>query len=107
MHLMLAQDVPEDFVVGTGVTHSVEQLVERAFGVVGLDWRDHVVCDAAFVRPAEVDHLCADPSKAVKQLGWEPKVGFDALITMMVESDLALLSGPGGYGDDPFGPEAW
>ena len=55
--------------VGTGVTHSVEELVARAFGVAGLDWRDHVVCDAAFVRPADVDHLCADPSKAVKQLG--------------------------------------
>ncbi len=107
MHLMLARDVPEDFVVGTGVTHSVEELVDRAFRVAGLDWRDHAVGDAAFVRPADDDQLCADPSKAVKQLGWEPKVGFDALITMMVESDLALLSGPGGYGDDPFGPEAW
>ncbi|HEY6274846.1 MAG TPA: GDP-mannose 4,6-dehydratase [Streptosporangiaceae bacterium] len=104
MHLMLTADTPADVVVGTGVTHSVEELVGRAFGVAGLDWRDHVVCDAAFVRPAEVDQLCADPSTAVKQLGWEPKVGFDELVTMMVESDLALLSGPG---DDPFGPDAW
>ena len=107
MQLMLAADTPADVVVGTGVTHSVEELVDRAFGVAGLDWRDHVVVDAAFVRPAEVDQLCADPSTAVKQLGWEPKVGFDELVTMMVESDLALLSGPGGYGDEPFGPDTW
>ena len=107
MHLMLARDEPEDFVVGTGVTHSVEELVDRAFAVAGLDWREHVVCDEAYVRPAEVDHLCADPSKAAKELGWEPTVGFDELVTMMVESDLALLSGPGAHEDDSFGPEAW
>ncbi len=107
MQLMLARDEPGDFVVGTGVTHSVEELVERAFRVGGLDWRDHVVCDAAYVRPAEVDHLCADPSKAAKELGWEPSVGFDELVTMMVESDLAQLSGPGAHEDDSFGPEAW
>jgi GDPmannose 4,6-dehydratase len=107
MHLMLARDAPEDFVVGTGVTHSVEELVARAFRVAGLDWRDHVVCDAAFVRPADVDQLCADPSKAVKQLGWEPKIGFDELITMMVESDLELLGRSGTYDDDPFGPDTW
>jgi GDPmannose 4,6-dehydratase len=107
MHLMLARDEPDDFVVGTGVTHSVEELVERAFAVAGLDWREHVVCDAGFVRPAEVDHLCADPSKAAKDLPWEPTVGFDELVTMMVESDLALLSGPGAHADDSFGPEAW
>jgi GDPmannose 4,6-dehydratase len=107
MHLMLAQDQPEDYVVGTGVTHSVEELVERAFGVAGLDWREHITVDAAFVRPAEVDQLCADPAKAAAQLGWEPKIGFDELITMMVESDLKLLSGPGGHEDDAFSPDAW
>jgi len=107
MHMMLARDAPEDFVVGTGVTHSVEELVERAFAVAGLDWSEHVVCDAGYVRPAEVDHLCADPSKAAKELRWEPTVGFDELVQMMVESDLALLSGPGGHDDDSFGPEAW
>jgi GDPmannose 4,6-dehydratase len=107
MHLMLARDTPEDFVVGTGVTHSVGELVELTFSVAGLDWRDHVVCDAAYVRPAEVDELCADASKAAKQLGWEPTVGFDELVTMMVESDLALLAGPGEHDDDAFGPEAW
>jgi GDPmannose 4,6-dehydratase len=107
MHLMLNRDTPEDFVVGTGVTHSVEELVERAFAVAGLDWREHVVCDAAYVRPAEVDHLCANPAKAAKELGWKPTVGFEELVTMMVESDLALLAGPGGHEDDSFGPEAW
>jgi GDPmannose 4,6-dehydratase len=107
MHLMLTRDQPEDFVVGTGVTHSVGELVERAFGVAGLDWRDHVVCDASYVRLAEVDHLCADPSKAAKDLGWEPTVGFDDLVAMMVESDLALLSVAGAGEDDSYGPEAW
>ncbi len=94
-------------VVGTGVTHSVEELVDLAFSVAGLDWREHVTVDAAFVRPAEVDQLCADPAKAAAELGWEPKIGFDELITMMVESDLKLLSGPGGHEDDAFSPDAW
>ena len=107
MHLMLGQDEPEDYVIGTGVTHSVEELVEQAFAVAGLDWRDHVTVDAAFVRPAEVDQLCADPAKAAARLGWAPQVGFDELITMMVEADLKLLSGPGGHEDDSFGPDAW
>ncbi len=107
MQLMLAQSEPDDFVVGTGVTHTVEELVVRAFGVAGLDWREHVVCDAAFVRPAEVDQLCADPSQAAERLGWEPKIGFDELIAMMVESDLELLSTPGSHEDDSFGLEAW
>jgi GDPmannose 4,6-dehydratase len=103
MHLMLTQDTPEDFVVGTGVTHSVEELVSRAFSVAGLDWQEHVVCDAAYVRPAEVDHLCADPSRAAKELGWEPTVGFDELVTMMVEADVDLLAG--GHEEEAF--EAW
>jgi GDPmannose 4,6-dehydratase len=107
MQLMLAADEPDDYVVGTGLTHTVEELVERAFGIAGLDWREHVVCDAAFVRPAEVDQLCADPSKAAERLGWVPKLGFDELIAMMVESDLKLLSTPGSHEDDSFGPEAW
>ena len=107
MHLMLGQDEPEDYVIGTGVTHSVEELVEQAFAVAGLDWREHITVDAAFVRPAEVDQLCADPSRAAGRLGWEPQVGFEELITMMVEADLKLLSGPGGHEDDSFGPDAW
>src|SRR6266700_4069270 len=106
MHLMLGQDEPADYVVGTGVTHAVEELVERAFGVAGLDWRDHVVCDAAFIRPAEVDHLCADPSKARDQLGWELKIGFEELVAMMVEADLALLSANGGQAEDSFGSDS-
>ncbi|HLX50720.1 MAG TPA: GDP-mannose 4,6-dehydratase [Streptosporangiaceae bacterium] len=107
MRLMLAQDEPADYVVGTGITHSVEQLVQRAFEVAGLDWRDHVVCDAAFIRPAEVDKLCADASKARERLGWTPSTTFDELVTMMVESDLNLLSAPGGYADDSFSHDVW
>jgi len=107
MRLMLAQDEPADYVVGTGITHSVEQLVQRAFEVAGLDWRDHVVCDAAFIRPAEVDKLCADASKARERLGWTPSTTFDELVTMMVESDLHLLSAPGGYADDSFSHDVW
>ncbi|HEY7142756.1 MAG TPA: GDP-mannose 4,6-dehydratase [Streptosporangiaceae bacterium] len=107
MHLMLGQDEPADFVVGTGVTHTLEELLDQAFSVAGLDWRDHVVCDAAFIRPAEVDQLCADPAKARDLLGWEPKTGFDELIAMMVEADLKLLADSGDHVEDSFGPDAW
>jgi GDPmannose 4,6-dehydratase len=105
--MMLAQAEPTDYVVGTGVTHSVGELVELAFGVVGLDWRDHVVTDAAFIRPAEVDQLCANPAKAASELGWVPEIGFEELVTMMVEADLKLLSESGGHAEDSFGPDAW
>jgi len=107
MHLMLGRDSPDDYVIGTGVTHSVAELLERAFQAAGLDWRDHVVTDAAFIRPAEVDQLCADPSRARQELGWEPTVGFEELVTLMVEADLKLLSTSGGYAENSFGPEAW
>ena len=107
MQLMLGQDEPADYVIGTGETHSVQELIECAFGAAGLDWRDHVVTDAAFIRPAEVDHLCADPSRARDELGWEPKIGFEELVTMMVEADLELLSVSGGYAEDSFGSDAW
>jgi GDPmannose 4,6-dehydratase len=90
---MLQQDEPDDFVVGTGETHRVGEFVEIAFRHVGLNWRDYVVIDPAFVRPAEVDLLLSDPSKARRQLGWVPKVTFEELVTMMVDSDLAALSG--------------
>jgi GDPmannose 4,6-dehydratase len=106
MHLMLGRDEPEDYVVGTGVTHSVEEFLGRAFAAAGLDWHDHVVTDAAFIRPADVDRLCADPSKARERLGWEPKIGFEELVTMMVEADLELLSA-GGQAEDSFGSDAW
>ena len=107
MYLMLRREEPTDYVVGTGVTHSVGELVELAFGVVGLDWRDHVVTDAAFIRPAEVDQLCANPAKAASELGWEPGIGFEELVAMMVEADLKLLTESGGDAADSFGPDAW
>ena len=93
MWRMLQHDKPEDFVIGTGESHSVQELVEEAFRCVGItDWQKYVVQDPALLRPAEVDHLIADASKAKKVLGWEPKVKFKELIKMMVEADLALLS---------------
>jgi GDPmannose 4,6-dehydratase len=87
------------------VTHSVEDLLDHAFKVADLDWRDHVVTDAAFIRPAEVDKLCADPSAAREQIGWEPKMAFEELIAMMVEADLELLSS-GGHAEESFG-DTW
>jgi GDPmannose 4,6-dehydratase len=95
MHLMLRAGTPEDYVIGTGRTRSVRELVQAAFGAVDLDWERHVVCDPALHRPAEVDLLCADPKKAKAQLGWEPTVSFEDLIAMMVEADIRLLAGGG------------
>jgi GDPmannose 4,6-dehydratase len=92
MWRMLQQPTPEDYVVGTGQTHSVRDLVETAFGHVGLDWRKHVTSDPRYMRPAEVDVLQADPSKAERELGWRPKVGFAELVSMMVDADLERLS---------------
>ncbi|MGH7720374.1 MAG: GDP-mannose 4,6-dehydratase [Gemmatimonadaceae bacterium] len=89
MWRMLQPDAPEDYVVGTGTTRSVRELCEVAFGVAGLDYRDHVVQDPAFFRPAEVDLLVADPSKVTTELGWRPTVSFEELVRMMVEADLA------------------
>jgi len=91
MWLMLQRDKPQDYVVGTGQTHSVRELVEIAFGHVGLDYRDFVVSDPKYYRPAEVDLLLADPSKARRELGWSPKIGFAELIAMMVDADLERL----------------
>ena len=76
-----------------------------AFSAAGLNWRDHVVTDAAFIRPAEVDRLCADSSKARDKLGWEPKIGFEELVTMMVDADLHLLAG--GQAGEEFSADAW
>jgi len=90
MHVMLQQDRPEDFVIATGATHSVREFCEIAFSTLGLDYREHVASDdARFLRPAEVDILIGDASKARTVLGWEPKVSFAELVAMMVESDLA------------------
>ena len=92
MWRMLQQPSPQDYVIGTGKTHSVRELVEAAFSHVGLDWEEHVVTNPKFMRPAEVDLLLADPSKARQELGWTPKVDFQQLIAMMVDADLERLS---------------
>ncbi len=91
MWLMLQQDVPDDYVVATGETHSVERLLEVAFNCVDLDWKNFTVQDERFMRPAEVDLLVGDPGKAGKALGWEPQVNFEQLIQMMVEADYQTL----------------
>ena len=93
MWMMLQQDKADDYVIATGVSHSVRQLVECAFGHVGLDWRKYVRVDQAFIRPAEVDHLIGDASKARRVLGWTPDVDFERLVAMMVDADLARLAG--------------
>jgi GDPmannose 4,6-dehydratase len=91
MWLMLQQDEPDDYVVATGETHSVQRLIEVAFGYVGLEWQNYVVQDERYMRPAEVDLLIGDPSKAKNKLNWQPKVTFEQLIEMMVQSDLEQL----------------
>lgn len=91
MWLMLQQDNPEDFVIATGETFSVEDFLQEAFSYVDLDWHDYVVQDPRFMRPAEVDLLVGDPSKAGAELGWEPIVPFSQLVQMMVDADLELL----------------
>jgi GDPmannose 4,6-dehydratase len=93
MWLMLQQHEADDFVIATGESHSVRQLVDVAFGHAGLDWEKYVKLDPRFLRPAEVDHLIGDPSKARSHLGWKPEVDFKGLVTMMVDADIARLSG--------------
>ena len=92
MWLMLQQDQPDDYVIATGVCHSVRELVEIAFARVGLDWQKYVKVDPALLRPAEVDHLLGDSSKARKALGWTPQVDFRRLVEMMVDEDVARVS---------------
>ena len=94
MWRMLQADSPEDFVIATGEAHSVQEFCELAFSHVGLNWQDYVKYDARYERPAEVDYLLGDPSKAKAKLGWEPQVGFPELVAMMVDSDLASLRNP-------------
>jgi GDPmannose 4,6-dehydratase len=96
MHLMLQRPVADDFVIGTGVTHSVQQFCAAAFRHVGLRWEDHVVSDPSRRRPADVMTLRADASRARSELGWRPTVGFDELVATMVDSDLRLLTGQTG-----------
>jgi GDPmannose 4,6-dehydratase len=93
MWMMLQQDQPEDFVIATGVAHSVRDCLEVAFEHAGLKIDDHVVIDPSLRRPAEVEHLVGDASKAEQMLGWTPEVDFEQLIRMMVDADMALLAG--------------
>jgi GDPmannose 4,6-dehydratase len=92
MWLMLQQSEPDDYVVATGVKHTVRNLVELAFGRVGLDWREHVVVDQALFRPADVNTLCGDASKARSKLGWKPRCSFAQLVEMMVDADLERVA---------------
>jgi GDPmannose 4,6-dehydratase len=92
MWLMLQQERADDYVIATGVSHSVRELVEVAFGYARLDWTKYVRVDPALIRPAEVDHLVGDAAKGRRHLGWEPSVGFEELIAMMVDADIARLS---------------
>ena len=91
MWLMLQQDVPGDYVIGTGESHTVREFAEAAFSYAGLDWREHIRIDPRYYRPAEVAALCADASRACRELGWEPRTGFRDLVTMMVDADLEAL----------------
>ena len=92
MWLMLQKDNPEDYVIGTGKEHSVEDFAKKAFAHVGLNYKDHIVIDKNLIRPAEVDTLLADYTKAKKNLNWEPKISFDDLVITMVENDLKNIS---------------
>jgi GDPmannose 4,6-dehydratase len=91
MWLMLQQDKPDDYVVATGETHSVRRFCEIAFGHVGLNWEDHVTIDEKFFRPAEVDLLIGDSTKARTTLGWKPRTPFEDLVTMMVDADMKTV----------------
>ena len=93
MWLMLQREIPEDFVICTGQTHSVREFCEVAFGHAGLNWEEHVVVDETFFRPAEVDLLVGDATKADEMLGWKPETSFESLVTMMVDADIDLLAG--------------
>ena len=89
---MLQHDTPDDYVIATGETHSVREFLEEAFSYVGLDWRDYVKIDCRYFRPAEVDLLVGDASKAKRILGWQPTVSFQALVRLMVDADLEGLA---------------
>ena len=95
MWRMLQADQPDDFVLATNETHTVQEFVEEAFGHAGLEWQKHVKYDARYERPAEVDLLIGDPAKAKRQLGWEPKVRFKELVQIMVDADIEMLEGKG------------
>jgi GDPmannose 4,6-dehydratase len=92
MYLMMQNSEAVDYVVGTGITYSVEEMVEAAFRMCDLEWRDYVVTDAEFIRPAEVDYLCADPAKISSDLNWKPETSFHDLLSLMLEADLEAVS---------------
>jgi GDPmannose 4,6-dehydratase len=92
MRLMLQQDMPRDYVIGTGETHTVREFLDLAFSTLNLDWKKYVVIDPRLVRPAEVDLLISNPRRAREELGWTPRVNFHELVRMMVEADVALVS---------------
>jgi len=94
MWLMLQQEEPKDYIISTGETHSVQEFVEETFGYLDLDWKQYVIQDSKFYRPAEVDLLVGDPSKAHRELGWEPSISFKQLVRMMVDADMKVLSNP-------------
>ena len=98
MWLMLQQDAADDYVIATGASHAVQELVEIAFAHAGLDWREHVRTDPALLRPAEVDHLIGNPAKAATELGWRPSVDFEGLVRMMVDADVERLKGSSARG---------
>jgi GDPmannose 4,6-dehydratase len=95
MWAMLQQDAPRDYVIATGATHSVRDFLDLAFRHVGLDYREHLVVDKTFYRPAEVHVLCGNASRARRELGWEPKVDFETLVREMVDHDMALFAAGG------------
>ena len=90
MWKMLQREQADDFVIGTGESHSVREFLDEAFGYVDLDWHEHVEIDPRYFRPTEVDYLLADPSRAIKELGWEPRIFFKDLVRIMVDADLEL-----------------
>jgi GDPmannose 4,6-dehydratase len=92
MRLMLQQETPKDYVIGTGETHTVQEFVEASFGYLGLDWQKYVVIDPKLVRPAEVDLLISNPRRAKEELGWIPRVSFPELVRMMVDADVAVTA---------------
>ena len=97
MWRMLQQDEPDDYVVATGETHTVQEFVEEAFSYAGLDWRDYVEIDPWYYRPSEVDLLVGDASKAKRVLEWEPKTTFKDLVSLMVDADMAALKAQGSH----------
>ena len=94
MHLILQQDKPNDYAIGTGEAHSVREFLQEAFGYLGMDWQEYVKIDPRYYRPAEVDYLLADTSRAQKELNWQPKIKFSELVRIMVDADLELIGQP-------------